>query len=123
MPDTAILLCPYNHSQQLEVGADGTSTYPKDPIQEEENDYKKGSKEKQGRGDPNTPEAPEKAPRILPRTNFYLLNSAHGEYLDGCHSHTKAQLSGPLSTNLLYWAHWSKVSCILDLAWKNVTIQ
>ena len=51
VPDIAILLCPYNHSQQLEeVGADGTSTYPKDPIQEEENDYKKGSKEKQGGG-------------------------------------------------------------------------
>ena len=51
MPDTAILLCPYNHSQPLQVGADGTSTYPRDPSQEEENDYKKGSKEKQ-KGDP-----------------------------------------------------------------------
>ena len=29
----------------------GTSTYPRDPIQEEENDYKKGSKEKQGGGE------------------------------------------------------------------------
>ena len=44
MPDTAILLCPYNYSQQLEVGADGTSTYPGDPSQEEENDYKSGVK-------------------------------------------------------------------------------
>ena len=70
MPDTALLLCPSNPSQQLEVGADGISTYPRDPIQEEENDYKKGSKEKQkGGGTPNTPEAPEKAPWILPRTN------------------------------------------------------
>ena len=50
MLDTAILLCPYNHSQQLEVGADGTSTYPRDPNQEEENDYKKGSKEEQKGG-------------------------------------------------------------------------
>ena len=44
MPDTTILLYPYNHSQQLEEGADGTSTYPKDPIQEKENYYKKGVK-------------------------------------------------------------------------------
>ena len=77
MPDTTILLCSYNHSQQLEVGADGTNTYPRDPNQEEENDYKKGSKEKQkeggeekkGGGTPNTPEALGKTPRILPRTN------------------------------------------------------
>ena len=44
MPDTAILLCPYNHSQQLEGRADKASTYPRDPIQEEENYYKKGVK-------------------------------------------------------------------------------
>ena len=37
VPDTAILLCPYNHSQQLEIRADGTSTYPEDPNQEEKN--------------------------------------------------------------------------------------
>ena len=54
---------------------------------------------------PNILEAPEKAPRIFPRTKFSLLNSAHGGYLDGHHSHTKAQLFGPLSTNSLYWAH------------------
>ena len=89
MPDIAILLCSYNHSQQLEVGADGTSTYPRDPSQEEENDYKKGSKEKQKGGEtPNTREAPEKAPRTLPKTKFSLLKSAHEEYLDGRHSHT-----------------------------------
>ena len=39
-----ILLYPYNHSQQLEGRADRTSTYPRDPIQEEENYYKKGVK-------------------------------------------------------------------------------
>ena len=44
VPDTTILLYPYNYSQQLEEGADGTSTYPKDPIQEKENYYKKGVK-------------------------------------------------------------------------------
>ena len=59
MPDTAILLCPYNHSQQLEGRVDGTSTYPKDPIQEEENHYKKGVKRDRevGRRPPNTPKA------------------------------------------------------------------
>ena len=40
----AILLCPYNHSQQLEGRADGTSTYPRDPIRKKENYYKKGLK-------------------------------------------------------------------------------
>ena len=44
MPDTTILLCPYNHSQQLEGRADETNTNPRDPIQEEENYYKKGVK-------------------------------------------------------------------------------
>ena len=34
--DTAILLCPYNHSQQLEGRADGTSTYPRDPFKRKE---------------------------------------------------------------------------------------
>ena len=42
VPDTVILFCLYNHSQQLEGRVDGTSTYPRDPIQEEGNDYKKG---------------------------------------------------------------------------------
>ena len=70
MPDTAMLLCLDNHSQQLKGGADGTSTYPRDPIQEEENNYKKGVKRNRKREDPlNTPEAPEKAPRIVSRTN------------------------------------------------------
>ena len=44
MPDTAILLCLYNHSQQLEGRADGTGTNPRDPIQKEENYYKNGLK-------------------------------------------------------------------------------
>ena len=55
MPDTAILLCPSNHSQQLEGGADGTSTYPRDPIEEEENDYKNGVKRKNKGGGGETP--------------------------------------------------------------------
>ena len=51
MPDIAILPCPYNHSQQLEGRADETSTYPRDPIQEEEIYYKKGVKrDREGRG-------------------------------------------------------------------------
>ena len=55
MPDTAILLCPYNHSQQLEGMTDETSTYPKDPIQEEENYYKKGVK-RDRKGGAETPQ-------------------------------------------------------------------
>ena len=60
VPDTTILLCLYNHSQQLEGMADGTSTYPRDPIQEEEVYYKKGIKRDRGKGGrpPNTQEAP-----------------------------------------------------------------
>ena len=30
--------------------------------------------------------------------------------------YTKAWLFDPLSTNSLYWAHWSKVPCILGLS-------
>ena len=72
MPDTAILLCPYNYSQQLEKRADETSTNPRDPIQEEGNYYKKGVKRnrKAGRSPLITLEAPEKAPRTVPRSNL-----------------------------------------------------
>ena len=69
--DIAILFYLYNHSQQLERRADGTSTYPKNPIQEEGNYYKKGVKgdRKVGLRPPlNTLEAPGKAPLIVPRT-------------------------------------------------------
>ena len=51
----AILLCPYNHSQQLEGRADGTSTYSRDPIQEEENYYKKRVK-RDRKGGAETPQ-------------------------------------------------------------------
>ena len=75
MPDTTILLCPYNYSQQLEGRADGTSTYPRDPIQEEENYYKKGVKrdrEVGGQRPPNTLEAQKKrAPQAGPRINLF----------------------------------------------------
>ena len=50
-----ILLCPYNHSQQLEGRADETSTYLKDPIQKEENCYKRGVKRKE-KGGAKTPQ-------------------------------------------------------------------
>ena len=54
MPNMAIFSCPYNHSQQLEGRADGTSTYPRKPIQEEEIYYKKGVKRDRGGRPPNT---------------------------------------------------------------------
>ena len=85
------------------------------PVRRRKTTIKRGVKRNR-RGTPNTREAPEKAPQILPRTKFSLLNSAYEEYLDGRHSYTKVQLFGLLSTNSLYWAHWSKVPCILDLA-------
>ena len=37
-----MLFCLYNHSQQLEGRADGTSICPGNPIQEKGNYYKKG---------------------------------------------------------------------------------
>ena len=40
--DITMLFCLYNHSQQLERKADGTSTYSRNPTQEEGNYYKKG---------------------------------------------------------------------------------
>ena len=53
VPDIAMLFCLYNHSQQLEGRADGTSTYPRNPIQEEGNYYKKGVEgDKRGGWDP-----------------------------------------------------------------------
>jgi len=71
MPDRAILLCPYNHSQQLKGEADGTSIYPRDPIQEKENDYKRGKREIEGGSfPPNRSGMSRKAPRIMPKTNF-----------------------------------------------------
>ena len=62
----------YNHSQQLEGRANGTSTYPRNLIQEEGNYYKKTVEGDNGGGaeTPNTPEAPKKAPRTAPKTNL-----------------------------------------------------
>ena len=50
---------------------------------------------------------------------FPLVNSAQEKHRDDRCSYTKTQLFGPLSTNLLYQAHWFKVPCILGLAWKT----
>jgi len=66
-----MFFCLDNHSQQLEERADGTSTYPRNPIEKEGNYYKKGEEgdKKEGLRPPNTPKASEKAPQIVPRTN------------------------------------------------------
>ena len=73
VPDTVIPLCPCNHFQQLEGRADGTSTYPRGPIQEEGNYYKKGVKwDRRGwGGDPLTHQRyqKEKTPQTVARTN------------------------------------------------------
>ena len=50
-----MIFCLYSHSQQLEGRTDGTSTYPRNPIQEEGNDYKKGV-EGDRRGGAETPQ-------------------------------------------------------------------
>ena len=73
MPDTAILLCLYNHSQQLEGRADGTGTNPRDPIQKGENYYKNGLKRdrKGGAETPQHTRGPKKKGPLRPglRTN------------------------------------------------------
>ena len=116
MPDRTILLCPYNHSQQLKGVADGTNTYPRDPIQEEENDYKMGVKRNKGeRMDPEHTGSTKKSSSDRAEDQFYLGSLAHEEHRDG-HCPFIAQLFGPLSTNSLYRARWSKDPCILGLA-------
>ena len=71
VPNTAILFCLYNHFQQLEGRVDERSTYPRDPIQEEGNDYKKGVEgdRKGGAETPQHTRGTRKAPRTVPRTN------------------------------------------------------
>ena len=111
VPDMAILSCPYNHSQQLEGRADGTSTYPRDPIQEEEIYYKEGGNPlTEGRDQRRLPE-PCRGP-ILPDE----LSPSYPDRVkhhDNFCSYTKAQLFSPLSTNSLYRARWFKVPRIL----------
>ena len=79
LPDTTILLCPCNHSQQLEERADGISTYPRDPIQEEENYYKMGVKRSR-RGGAKTPQhtrGTRKGSRNCTEYQFSQMNSVH----------------------------------------------
>ena len=92
MSDTAILLCPYNYSQQLEGKADGTSTYPRDPIQEEGNYYKKGVK-RDRMGGANTPQhtrGTRKNSSDRAEDQFSLKNSVLEEHRDDCCPYTKA---------------------------------
>ena len=89
------------------------------PFRRKKTTIKRGVKINKG-GDPeHTRRSTRKSSSDLAENPFSLLNSAHGEYLDGRYSHTKTQLFDPLSTNLLYWAHWSKTPYILGLAWKD----
>ena len=105
VPDTVIPLYPYNHSQQLEVGADGASTYPEGPSQGEENDYKRGVREtKGGGGNPQHTKGTRKSTSDLAEDQVYLVNLVYEEHRDGRSPYTKAQLFDPLSTNSLYWA-------------------
>ena len=73
--DTAIPLCPYNHSQQLEGRADGTSTYPRGPTQDEGNYYKKRDRER-GRGEtPQHAGGIKKGSPNRDKDQFSLMNS------------------------------------------------
>ena len=79
VPDIAILFCLYNHSQQLEGRTDGTSTYPRNHIQEEGNDYKKGV-EGDRRGGAETPKHTRGIKKSSPdhaEDQSSLVNSVH----------------------------------------------
>ena len=87
----AILLCPYNHSQQLEERADGTSTCPRDPIQEEENYYKKGVKRDREAGlrPPQHTRSTRKSSSGHVEDQLSLVNSVHEEHRDDRCPYTK----------------------------------
>ena len=70
VPDITMLFYHYNHAQQLEGKADGTSISTRNPIQEEWNYYKRGWREtKRGAETSITQEAPAKAPPTMPMTS------------------------------------------------------
>ena len=73
----AVLPCPYNHSQQLEGRADETSTYPRDPIQEEEIYYKKGVKRDREEGTPQHTRGTRKGSQNHAEDQFSQMNSVH----------------------------------------------
>ena len=92
------------------------------PIRRRKTTIKRGVKrnKRRGGGTPNISKAPEK---LLGSSRGPTLSSklspSHLDREEHCVNrcpYTKAQLFGPLSTNSLYWAHCSKVPCILDLA-------
>ena len=69
VPDTTILFCLYNHSQQLEGRANGTGTYPKDPIQKEGNYYKKGGEKERKVGQRPPPTTNQRHQKKLPESH------------------------------------------------------
>ena len=69
-----------------------------------------------GEGNPQGWRGTRKSSSDRAEDQFYLLSLALEERRDGRCPYTKAQLFGPLSTNSLYRARWSKVPCILGLA-------
>ena len=87
------------------------------PVRRRKNDYKRGVKRNKGGGEnPQHTRGTRKSSLDRAKDQFYLVSLAHEEHRDGRCPYTKAQLFGPLSTNSLYRAHWSKVPCILGLA-------
>ena len=79
IPDIVMLFCLYNHSQQLEGRANGTSTYPRNPIQEEGNYYKKGMEgdRKKGLRPPQHTRGTRKSFSDRAEDQSSLVNSVH----------------------------------------------
>ena len=91
VPDIAMLFCLYNHSQQLEGMANGTSTYPRDPFQGEGNYCKKGVEgdRKGGVLDPPSHQRHQKKLSRSCREAIPSGNSIHEEHRDYCCPYTK----------------------------------
>ena len=114
-----MLFCFYNHSQQLEGRADKTGISTRNPIQEEENYYKKGRRETETGGLRHLPHKSHQKKLLGPSRGPSFFDKPSSPQLDlekhhvNCCPYTKVQLFDPLSTNLLYRTHWSKVPYIL----------
>ena len=74
-----MLFCLDNHSQQLEGRADGTSTYPRNPIKDKGNYYKKGREgdRKLGAETPQHTRGTRKSSLDRAKDKSSLVNSVH----------------------------------------------
>ena len=120
-----MLLYLYNHSQQLEGRADGTSISTRNPIQEKGNYYKRGWQETERGGLKPLSHKRHRKKLLGPCRGPALFDKPSSSLLDyekhhvNCCPCTKAKLLDPFSTNLLYRVHWSKIPYILGLGCKT----